>query len=167
MSDQNEQSVKNKRSKNSVSKKCIKCDKRLRDLTGQKKLIISELEANRYSYFIEKLVVVGDIICPKCRSFVEKQKSIEKRSTQVVNEISSTDNNQQPSPQALPLTGSSTTSQSFTNDPQYVEPRVKPFAAIETIELPFKRVIANVAAFVFRRKIGSLFYRLNLECKLL
>lgn len=68
MSDQNEQSVKNKRSKNSVSKKCIKCDKRLRDLTGQKKLITSELEANRYSYFIEKLVVVGDIICPKWKN---------------------------------------------------------------------------------------------------
>lgn len=56
----------------SNNSKCIKCNVFLRKITGFKKVISTEDEANKIAQKIGREVKVNDILCNKCRVAVNK-----------------------------------------------------------------------------------------------
>ncbi|KAK0166595.1 hypothetical protein PV327_004088 [Microctonus hyperodae] len=123
--------------------RCIKCDLLLRYDSGQKKVIISEDEANLFSVELEKEVDVGNIQCGKCRRSTRLVKLSNLSVSDDVSQATQTlQPSQQPSQQISSGTSESQSSQSSQSfgDPFYVV-RVREPTHRETIEMPFKRVV--------------------------
>ncbi|XP_018403017.1 PREDICTED: uncharacterized protein LOC108779943 [Cyphomyrmex costatus] len=57
--------------------RCAACSKYLHKTSGTKKVIINEEEASIFSNYLQKTIVVQDILCSKCRLFQNKKKKLD------------------------------------------------------------------------------------------
>lgn len=116
---------------------CIGCKKYLRFVSGRRRTIETESEANMLTQLLGKPVNVNNVLCKKCR-LLSKPKLVQ--NLQVKADIQTGGNAVGQSCSQL----SAQSSQSSVSDPQYVlVEKVAP--NVETVEMPFKRVVATHA----------------------
>lgn len=103
--------------------KCAGCNTFLKKIKGKKKIVKNVNEANNFSSSLQRIIIVNDILCNKCRLSIYKNKNLGKDAESETERDSPSD----------------------TDDPTF-EIQFRPeetITEIECIEIPIQRTVAT------------------------